>query len=84
VRSNLEGNVLAADAREGRYVREATVGRGACGVVYRARDTVLGRTVAIKVIRFDPSMSDDGRHEMAVRSEREARAASARRGPPAC
>ncbi len=76
VRASLEGIDLAA-AREGRYVREAIIGRGACAVVCRARDTALGRTVAIKLIRFDPSMSEDGRNEMAARSEREARAAGA-------
>ena len=41
------------DRREhlGKYVLEGTLGEGAMGVVYRARDPLLDRTVAIKTIR---------------------------------
>ncbi len=37
----------------GRYVIEGELGRGAMGVVYRAKDPVISRVVAIKRIRLD-------------------------------
>src|SRR5687768_14818227 len=41
---------LAAGARLGAYEVISLVGAGGMGEVYRARDTRLGRTVAIKVL----------------------------------
>jgi tetratricopeptide (TPR) repeat protein len=55
-----------------RYVLEQELGRGGMGVVYRARDTRLGRTVAIKILNPRQHTSDAIR-----RFEREARAAAA-------
>ena len=62
---------LAPGARVGTYEVIDRLGAGGMGEVYRARDTRLGRTVALKVLRpgADP--------EMLRRLDREARAASA-------
>jgi tRNA A-37 threonylcarbamoyl transferase component Bud32/dienelactone hydrolase len=59
------------------YVIEALLGQGGMGKVYRARDTVLNRTVAIKVL----ASKDVGDVESKRRLLREARAASALNHP---
>jgi len=68
-------DALAPGARIGSYEVIDRLGAGGMGEVYRARDTRLGRTVAIKVLRAgaDP--------EMLRRLDREARAASALNHP---
>lgn len=62
----------AAAESAGRYVLEQELGRGGMGVVYRARDTRLGRTVAIKVLNPRQHTAEAIR-----RFEREAQAAAA-------
>jgi serine/threonine-protein kinase len=57
-------------ARIGRYEIQATLGKGAMGVVYRGFDPNIGRTVAIKTI-----LLDSGDPEMIKRFRREAQAA---------
>jgi len=56
-----------------------TLGAGGMGVVYRARDTRLGRDVAIKVLPLDATRTGERR-----RVEREARAIAALNHPHIC
>ena len=67
-------------ARVGAYEILSPIGAGGMGEVYRARDTRLERTVAIKVLPADLS-SDPDRRE---RFDREARAISSLNHPHIC
>jgi serine/threonine protein kinase len=53
---------------------ERELGRGAMGVIYKAEDPDIGRTVAIKLVRADLLESDD-REDFLARFRHEARAA---------
>ena len=71
---------LAAGTRLGPYEIQAALGAGGMGEVYRARDTRLERTVAIKVLP-----SEFSRHaELRKRLEREARTLSSLAHPHIC
>ncbi len=59
--------------RIGRYEIEETLGRGAMGVVYRARDPIIDRRVALKTMRVD--LDADHTDEFRERFVREAQAA---------
>jgi eukaryotic-like serine/threonine-protein kinase len=59
-----------------RYARERILGRGGMGVVWRARDQLLGRDVAIKEVQLPPSLTADDLDAMRARVLREARAAA--------
>ena len=71
---------LSSGSRLGPYEIVAPIGSGGMGEVYRARDTRLDRTVAIKVLpsqlAADPQLCE--------RFEREARAISSLQHPHIC
>ena len=71
--------VLAARTRLGPYEILSLLGAGGMGEVYRARDTRLERTVAIKILS---QLSYDPAHKQ--RFEREARAISSLNHPNIC
>ena len=48
--------MLTAGSKLGPYEIQSALGAGGMGEVYRARDTRLDRTVAIKIL---PELSDD-------------------------
>ena len=72
--------LLAAGVRLGRYEIVAPLGAGGMGEVYRARDTRLNRTVAIKIL--SPDMAADSQRQ--ARFRREARAISSLTHPHIC
>src|SRR6476469_3680335 len=68
---------LVPGTRLGPYEIVALLGSGGMGEVFRARDTRLGRDVAVKVLTTDAAEREDRR----ARFEKEARAASALNHP---
>src|SRR5258708_3857858 len=71
---------LTTGTRLGPYEIVAAIGAGGMGEVYRARDTRLDRTVAVKVLSADVAADPDRR----ARFEREARAIAALSHPHIC
>src|SRR5690349_20188382 len=65
------GRVIA-----GRYRLEAPIGRGAMGVVWRARDQLLDRDVAIKEVRIADTLTEEERATAFQRTLREAKTAA--------
>jgi serine/threonine protein kinase len=74
--------MLAAGQTFGRYVVEDLLGEGGMGQVYRARDTVLHRRVALKIL-VDRQSDVATWQEAKARMLREARAAAALQHPNA-
>ena len=71
---------IGSGTRLGAYEVTGSLGAGGMGEVFRARDTRLGRDVAIKVIGGDGTSDADKRH----RFQREARAIAALSHPHIC
>jgi len=71
---------LANGTKLGPYAILGPIGAGGMGEVYKAKDTRLDRTVAIKVLPSELAANDDLR----ARFEREARAVSALNHPHIC
>ncbi|WP_128379279.1 serine/threonine-protein kinase [Streptomyces cavernae] len=58
----------------GRYRLGGVLGRGGMGTVWRAKDETLGRTVAVKELRFPSSIDEDEKRRLITRTLREAKA----------
>jgi serine/threonine protein kinase len=71
---------LSAGTKLGAYEIVSLIGSGGMGEVYRAKDTRLDRTVAIKILSAHLSSNPDSRQ----RFEREARTISALNHPHVC
>ena len=71
---------LAAGTRLGPYEVLGLIGAGGMGEIYKARDTRLNRTIAIKILPAELSADPDRR----VRFEREARAIASLAHPHIC
>ena len=67
-------------SRLGPYQLEVLLGEGGMGQVFRARDTRLGRSVAMKLIRTERAQQGD----FQIRFRREARATAALNHPHIC
>jgi serine/threonine protein kinase len=66
---------MTTGLKAGRYEIIGELGRGAMGVVYKATDPVIGRTVAVKTIKLSEEGTGLSRPELLTRFQTEARAA---------
>ena len=66
---------MTTSLKAGRYEIVGELGRGAMGVVYKATDPVIGRTVAVKTIKLSEEGTGMSRPELLTRFQTEARAA---------
>ena len=72
----MSGSATAGWLVDGRYEVREPLGRGGFGVVWRARDLLLERDVAVKEIRFPGVLDDTEQAQLREKVLREARAAA--------
>src|SRR5580704_6787538 len=73
--ASFPGRAFPDVRRFGRYVISRELGRGAMGIVYEAADPLIGRSVAVKIIRLQQLEKNDEAEFLRERLFREARSA---------
>src|ERR1700722_5129871 len=66
---------MTISTKAGRYELMQELGRGSMGIVYRAHDPMIGRTVAVKTVQITAEVAGMSHGELLKRFQTEARAA---------